>query len=223
MSDRLAAVLVVFGMPSAPAACCLKRRWQQWNHPLVAITAWMCPQQASWTGQCRAVMCSSCVLFGSGAPDTQQDQLHRPLHRGCTLYLGGQHHKAKTGRATTAAAQRFGVNLCGQHGEYHTLVWDAPLMQAPLRLVAEGHRVVESDGCPGTLMWSGSLCSSLAMVGRGITAQRLLMGHPGELIHCETALNSILHTNLASFIHRERVFWFARPPREILLCAFCFD
>lgn len=46
----------------------------------------------------------------------------------------------------SVAAQQFGVDLCGEHGEYHTLVWDAPLMQAPLRLVAAGHRVVESDG-----------------------------------------------------------------------------
>jgi diphthamide synthase (EF-2-diphthine--ammonia ligase) len=46
----------------------------------------------------------------------------------------------------SAAAQRFGVDLCGEHGEYHTLVWDAPLMRAPLRLVAAEHKVVESDG-----------------------------------------------------------------------------
>lgn len=116
---------------------------------------------------CSRISCIDlCRFEGNSArprqaePQQQQRPEHSPTCRG-DVCVGADPRKIfdgvreLLGRELTAelvcgplsvAAQRFGVDLCGEHGEYHTLVWDAPLMQAPLRLVAAGHRVVESDG-----------------------------------------------------------------------------
>jgi diphthamide synthase (EF-2-diphthine--ammonia ligase) len=44
----------------------------------------------------------------------------------------------------TVAGQLFDADLCGERGEYHTLVFDAPLMQASLQLMPSEQRVVHS-------------------------------------------------------------------------------
>lgn len=41
--------------------------------------------------------------------------------------------------------QRRGVDPCGEHGEYHTLVTNSPLFSSPLPIVAHGH--VFRNGC----------------------------------------------------------------------------
>jgi diphthine-ammonia ligase len=47
-------------------------------------------------------------------------------------------------REMLEAFARLGVDPCGEHGEYHTLVTDSPLFRAPLRVRANGH-VQRSD------------------------------------------------------------------------------
>lgn len=42
----------------------------------------------------------------------------------------------------SVADQLCSADLCGEHGEYHTLVFDAPMMSVPLQLVAAEHKMV---------------------------------------------------------------------------------
>lgn len=44
----------------------------------------------------------------------------------------------------TVAHRLCGADLCGEGGEYHTLVFEAPMLHSPLNLVPVEHRVVES-------------------------------------------------------------------------------
>jgi diphthine-ammonia ligase len=48
-------------------------------------------------------------------------------------------------RELLSAFTRLGVDPCGERGEYHTVVTNSPLFDAPLRLTSRGH--VQRGGC----------------------------------------------------------------------------
>lgn len=58
--------------------------------------------------------------------------------------LGHELTAALVPGALTAAEQLLRADLCGEHGEYHTVVFDAPLMQSPLRLEVAGHVMMQT-------------------------------------------------------------------------------
>jgi diphthamide synthase (EF-2-diphthine--ammonia ligase) len=56
--------------------------------------------------------------------------------------LGQELTEELVGGPLSVAEQLCGADLCGEHGEYHTLVFDAPMMSVPLQLVAAEHKTV---------------------------------------------------------------------------------
>lgn len=107
---------------------------------------------------------------------TKQLQLHRPQHSGSTngtsesqcetlqegfnavgTLLGQELTRGLVDGPLALAEVLCGADLCGEQGEYHTVVFDAPLMLEPAKLTVTGHRVVQSGAHQHAyIVWSGS-------------------------------------------------------------------